>query len=929
MANLFPYLGGLMADHSSQLVAALLHSLWIGGLAAVIVRSFLKRLAAREAAKRCAVAFIGLAITFLGTIVAWSVTEYLAAGRTAVSQINAEPRFPEDASAGTARDWAAGPAASHDEKDLSDDFLSAKHSSSELSLPASRTWQTLCQVLLMCWLAGAGLMFVRTVVSLLSLRSLVRTSVTRVDDPAGDALFFRLRDICQRLAETLKLRFAVSLAMTDRLTSPAVLGFVRPVVLIPAAMLTGFTAEQWELILAHELAHIRRHDAMMNLLQMLIECVLFFNPAVWWLSRQVRAEREASCDAIAASVTGSSVEFARVLLNVASREWQKTANNSDADSATTSSPMAPIQNTALLALADDPQPGSVRDRVTRLADPDRRTAPRLTSVGLLFSLIALVGTVVAVQKGSDLLVSTVGDHVVELLQTPERIDQLARLQQRNIGVYAPPGTVSAETPVSLDGGSKTDGPDGDGTADSHGSNGEKFEVPIRIRTDDGEPVPEGTLLRRRYIIRQGNSTHSTGDSVAHLAEAVPVFETKMSLPRCQFALGCYAEGYAPFSLESRSLFEASDAMPIEIVLQRGFHGRIRVIDQDGQPVQGAELQGGMVIRMAGSTTGSNNLRVTADDQGEAVIEHCAEVTYRLRISAAGYQRDSVEIELKNNEPATIVMRKALPTIVHVVDHATGQPVHGAVCVESNRDCAIDGRQESFSSSDPRASDRRFWNRHAESDAEGKLVLDQLNDDFRYTMAIVADGYGTVGRIIEPGMDEQTIRLTPPINVSGRISGRLSRLGLRGRAEDRHPVLQFENPLGGSDDENGELLSARVESDGTFTISDVVPGKIEFRLPDLRQRQTVDVSGPIRDLQLTISDTPKRSEESPLQRAAAAGYAARDVVLQLTGVAPSAAARGSLNVGWTLSGRNLFTGQFNETAEQSGEAHGTCRGDTAV
>jgi TonB family protein len=94
---------------------------------------------------------------------------------------------------------------------------------------------------------------------------------------------------------------------------PTVIGWLRPVVLIPASCLTGLSTMQIEAILAHELAHIRRHDYLVSVLQSVIETLLFYHPAVWWVSRQVRRERECCCDEMAVAVGGDRLAYARAL----------------------------------------------------------------------------------------------------------------------------------------------------------------------------------------------------------------------------------------------------------------------------------------------------------------------------------------------------------------------------------------------------------------------------------------------------------------------------------------------------------------------------------------------------------------------------------------------------------------------------------------
>ena len=94
---------------------------------------------------------------------------------------------------------------------------------------------------------------------------------------------------------------------------PTVIGWLRPVILLPAACLTGLTPAQLESIIAHELAHIRRHDYLINLLQSAVETLLFYHPAVWWVSRRIREERENCCDDLVVEVCGDRVGYARAL----------------------------------------------------------------------------------------------------------------------------------------------------------------------------------------------------------------------------------------------------------------------------------------------------------------------------------------------------------------------------------------------------------------------------------------------------------------------------------------------------------------------------------------------------------------------------------------------------------------------------------------
>ncbi len=116
-----------------------------------------------------------------------------------------------------------------------------------------------------------------------------------------------------RLARQLGIRRPLRLLQSGAVEVPMVLGWLRPVILVPVAIFAAMEPRALEAILVHELAHIRRHDYFVNLLQSAVEVLLFFHPAVWWLSAQVRAERENCCDDTAIALCGDPLFYARAL----------------------------------------------------------------------------------------------------------------------------------------------------------------------------------------------------------------------------------------------------------------------------------------------------------------------------------------------------------------------------------------------------------------------------------------------------------------------------------------------------------------------------------------------------------------------------------------------------------------------------------------
>ena len=125
-----------------------------------------------------------------------------------------------------------------------------------------------------------------------------------------------LQQIVARLSRRLHIGRGVRLLESTLVDVPTVIGWLKPVVLLPASALAGLSPQQLEAILAHELAHIRRHDYLVNLLQTLVETLLFYHPAVWWLSRRIRVERENCCDDLAVSLCGDPVTYATALADL-------------------------------------------------------------------------------------------------------------------------------------------------------------------------------------------------------------------------------------------------------------------------------------------------------------------------------------------------------------------------------------------------------------------------------------------------------------------------------------------------------------------------------------------------------------------------------------------------------------------------------------
>jgi beta-lactamase regulating signal transducer with metallopeptidase domain len=163
------------------------------------------------------------------------------------------------------------------------------------------------ELIVLAWTLGVVLLSARLLAGWTRLRKL-----TGENKRAPEHLLRTLNAI----ADKLEIWKPIRLVQSKAVEVPMVIGWLEPVILLPVTALTGLSPQQLETILAHELAHVRRHDYLVNLGQTLIETLLFYHPATWWISRQVRIERENCCDDLAVKICGSPLVYARALASL-------------------------------------------------------------------------------------------------------------------------------------------------------------------------------------------------------------------------------------------------------------------------------------------------------------------------------------------------------------------------------------------------------------------------------------------------------------------------------------------------------------------------------------------------------------------------------------------------------------------------------------
>lgn len=343
-----------------NLQSALLHTLWQGPLIAIVLSAVLALLPARRPNARYAVSTLALVVFVLAFFVTWSLpaarppdadTQYIVSETVRPGQTAREvqPAVPT-ITAGPALDSAAAPGYS--------------------------------AFLIPLWMAGALCMLLRLLWLLKATRALAYTARQPVASP--------LLETFETLCRALKVPARTALRISARVATPVALGLLHPLVILPAGYVTALAPEQLRAILAHELAHIRRHDYLINLLQLLAEAAFYFNPALWWINRQIRLEREACCDHLAAQYAGGPLDYAAALASIARH----------------SPALAPPQP-ALAMHGPASTPGPLLDRIRRLLLPAHRPHLRLPwyslAATLALTLLCLLATYTTTQAATRII----------------------------------------------------------------------------------------------------------------------------------------------------------------------------------------------------------------------------------------------------------------------------------------------------------------------------------------------------------------------------------------------------------------------------------------------------------------------------------------------------------------------------------------------
>ncbi|MDF1754531.1 MAG: M56 family metallopeptidase [Verrucomicrobiales bacterium] len=330
-----------------------------------------------------------------------------------------------------------------------------------------------------------------------------------------------LEPLLSELKQKIGITSEVSLRSCGQIIHPAVTGFLKRVILIPADLPDNSSTKMWSVILAHELAHIKRYDYQVNLIQRVCESILFFNPAVWFLGNLTREEREAACDLLASRAVSDHRET--YVEGVA--EWIQITTE------TTGRIPAP-----LMSMAGQRSSG-ISARMKRILFPTHRPTPTINFSSVLLSVL-----VVGIALWS---IHGVSIRAADILTGAER----ARISS----------SLRAETPPAI---KRTD----------------PYELKINIRDEQGEPFEKAFLDK---LVLSLNVTHENSSLSTNLSNHQN-FTRKIEAGVSQ--IHYFSPKWVPVSTPSMAPEPGKAVVEHTITLKKGTDAYLRVLNEAGAPI---------------------------------------------------------------------------------------------------------------------------------------------------------------------------------------------------------------------------------------------------------------------------------------------------------------------------------------------------------
>ena len=443
-----------------------------------------------------------------------------------------------------------------------------------------------------------------------------------------------------------------------------VIGMLRPMILLPATLTTGLTTDELSAILSHELAHIRRYDLWMNLLQRIIESLLFFHPVVWFLSHRLSAEREICCDDLVIRSGHQPMNYAGALLRMAelcaaTKQW---------------SPIAVAATGTDVSLLET--------RILRLLEEPARTKLRLTRVGILGLVVGFAVLISSLATSSfKSLSDEVQANIAAENQTQTQDEASGKSQKVESGV----------APAAID--------------------TEPRKIKMVVTDEEGKPIPNAKIFSncvrlpeaKPSIVNTELSTDDAGVSEIEIDSVIRELRVWISTPARVSLFVHWEEG-------------ETDQIPSQytVILQQGTELGGLVRDPDGKPVAGAKVE--VTLHEGGVKKDSNknseldtwlangdDCAVTDSDGRWAIRNAPAGDDLELRLvamhpeflfeqSTAPIAKFGLTLDKLRDKTGVVTLKRGIP-ILGVVHDANGAPVSQALVIRGDQPYWEDGSQE--------------------------------------------------------------------------------------------------------------------------------------------------------------------------------------------------------------------------------------------
>ena len=814
-AKVHSLFGWLAAEGWAHFVQSLLHTLWIGAFVAVVLYFLLRRITDPVARYRWSIA--ALTSVLLGGLICWSVLQEKSLGK-------AKPAV-----------------ATTQNQTLGEMYAAFNNGEFEKGSPATiieQTWPTVSRIGLRHWIPWLALVWMSGTVFMLGRTLWLVGNAERVRRASKPLENKALLELIERAQTQLQLAKKIQIAITEELTSPAVLGIFVPMLVLPLSLVTTLPMNQLQLIILHELAHIQRGDYFVNLCQLLAESVLFFNPAVWWISRQIRQEREACCDAMAIALAGGRVEYARTLVQIAEEvlgsgtdapvrhspagasACRPTASEGACKTVTGEGACPTTQDASVAAIAfgGDHKRSSLRDRISRLLVPAYKPTVHLTRRAMMLWLVL---------GGAFLFLSAMGTRwtvsaAAHLLTPQQRIEHI----EKKMTAYGEPPRKEADF-------------DDEKT---------RVKVTAKVRMKDGSPLPRRNLWVDFVSLRH-RSTSGTGGNVDK--DGI----SKAAVPPGDLYVVVWSDELPPSYCGPIDIRGKKEVNDLEVVMEPGFPVSLEVVDAESrEPLANASAS--FYYSLPDGYSGFGPKALTADAKGIVTLARCTQLPLAVTCEKPGYETLQKNFEApKPNQQLKMSLRRALTTSGVITDKATGNPLPGATI----HVLASDGPNP--------VSGHNFdqpGTPLATTDAQGRFEITQLRRDLTYSLLVKApQREHLILYDVKAGQKNLRAVQGPELIVRGKIIGDVNKI----RKQDGKRLIFFNwgyDAVHRSRHENTGYVEPRIENGvASFVFTNPIAGSITVHVGE--QEFQRDVREPVENWELNATALAAQSATNKMRK----------------------------------------------------------------